>query len=470
MLIQLLRFSKIVSCIVLFSSFCTVILANMTPITYSSNLFSPFSQKKAFHALTPIINKFPELNWFFKDESFATAEFATPKFKPFWGTILKQSLHDKNQTYTSIEFERTLSSIMNVFALLDGTKAGYQYLIQDQASDQLQWTQYKALHESMTDILQTVPLEAILGIIVYSDLGKSKVLHKKLHAQIPSHNKIHDHDSLITTVFKLSDSQINLILPSFPTLPADTKRIIKNYFQKEKPNFGHLLHAEISTKQLHRYPPRIKKQSDIQLATIIQLIDVSGARGHVSPRGTTTLLKPTVEEYMALYEEIIKHQSYINGYQAYFNTRAKKMSLNPLNPKDYVVAKLAFMSRLHKQSEIANLKAELNSLEPSKWTKLIEIFGRYGFLNELDRHPTYIPTTIINIVQPPHSNASIVEAALCVSNIICKTKVHLRKMHEPISFNKISKLAAENPQEFLIDCSKKSYVINRHAEVEIKLA
>lgn len=414
--------------------------------------------------LIPLFSKYQELRWFADEKVWVTQEASTDEEKPGWTQHLVALKlippQGKNKKYG--ELERTLSSIVCLHLIIDGSDKAYNRLISQQNKKEvLHQETFNKLHQFAKSLINsTSTLSAVESLLVYSDLGKTPngaIQAKKILKHVPT-----DHDDFADAV--LNNHNPELIVPSFGRLHKDTQKIIKSVAKSLRIHLGHFLHLEGGVAMFDRLMLNLDVLSTqvINIAFLVQICDVAASRGHLSNKGSLALTEKTYAAYDQVYNSLITLTKNRNPKMlliSYINMRAQNIGLNEVsNVKlKQLLTRIACMLRLYNENDGSFILAEFINLSQEYKNLLLDQFSMFvSGINVWKRNPTYIPAVIINLFDTYNQNERQAAIKAAIAGLVCIaqcTKLYAAnnefKLSEtPLCFNTMATLAKTNPNYF----------------------
>ncbi len=437
-----------------------------------------YSNQEIFdHLIAPSLEFYPELIWLLSQKTETTGESNYLAQRDSWSKYLIKNNKFKHLiNHKSIEFERTISSIVFFYLLLDSSPEAYERMVKIQPNEvRLSFKNFYDLSEfAKKTIRDDLDYLSMLSYLIYSDLGKTPQLKKSLE----KFSSTQDHDDAIKILFNQNNAVIELILPSFKKFPESTSMAVKDLFKLNSLHWGHALHLEggehmfsnfSATTKL--YPIKISKY--LRFLYLAQLLDVAGATGHITISGSLSLTEQTYINYKMLYKEICsltKHHCSSHAYNAYFNARCQGLNLNCENLNEQVLARLGIFLRFYTHNDGELLKASAKYLTEKEWNYLISMFAIDRGINRWQRNPTYMPTVLINVFKPLASAESkgkrlekTLIAASCLAKVLSSAELKgYSKNEEPLNMNPFAKSVSTLSEEWFKACNINDFIIENH--------
>lgn len=370
-----------------------------------------------------------------------------------------------------IEFDRTLMTLHCLKLILDGSEKAYEeFTMAQQSNDKLTLESFQILHRQGQQLLESkwhrmsAPqlIYAMETALVLGDMGKSekaRALFKPYGISAP------DHDDFYGEAIEVMQKHLALS-PSFNSLSPPAKHLLIKIANLA--HYGHITHLEGGTEMFTRL-----KQSAIATRDPIALFfdlfvhtcDVAGALGHVNNQSSLAYTESTHLALQATGDAVRvladPKKSEWDAYNAYLNTRASWLGLNPEARTDRVLARVGAMLRLFTPEEGATLRMALNQLDITIRNRIAAQLDVQPFC-QTGRTPTYIPAVLVNLSNNTELGKSkkdrLIKAVTLglpfITQVLEKHKEMLLK-HEidanvPLNFNKIAGIAKTDPHQLNI--------------------
>ena len=361
------------------------------------------------------------------------------------------------------EFDRTMTTILCLRSILDGSDAAYKQFTQAQAEGtRLSRESFAQLHSQgmklvssnyggMSELEITQAIEAAL---VLGDIGKSaraRAIFQPYGANAP------DHDDFYEEVMQILKDHPYLS-PTFDRLPPAAKKLLQstaNFI-----HYGHVTHLEGGPSMFSKL-----KQSGLSVTcpdavrfdVFVHTCDVSGAAGHVNNKSSVVWTESVHRAMQAVADacDVLTdpQKSEKDAYNFYLATRAQWLGLNPQDRTDRLLTRVGAMLRLVTPEDGRLLKQSFQKLTPDSQAKIIEQLDG----EEFSRTPTYMPAVLANLSNHPQLGASredrIEQAVILglpfLSRVLAEHKQLLadKKANPdiPLNFNQAAGVAKQSP-------------------------
>ncbi|MCI5052678.1 MAG: hypothetical protein MRY21_06040 [Simkaniaceae bacterium] len=418
-----------------------------------------------------LLTSYKELSWFSDKEMLVTEENQASNSSDAWS----QRLFGER----SIEFDRTIMSMLSMRTILDGKYEDYLEFVAHQKEDaRLNWQSFQNLQTEIRAIVRSYPglnenevRKAIEASIIINDLGKLDRIRQvaRPYGEFP-----HDHNEFACKAMQLCPH----IFPLWQSLSAEQQKLIVS--MSGLAPYGRITHLEGSAgmfKQLKNSPILTDKPIAFEIGFFVHICDVAGALGHVDQRSSLVYDENTHKALSCVKMACLslKEGDESAAYASYLTQRASWLGLDGDSPLHQVLARIGAMLRLFTPDEGKMLKEAFLKLAPEALADIVEEFN--GIREPLDAlAPTDISTLLANLYNNYHLGdhhkerlTQTIHIGLpFISQVIKEHRkgVSKRKIDAsmPLNFHEIARIAKESPRE-LID---HKFTISKTGEVHLK--
>ena len=296
-----------------------------------------------------------------------------------------------------IEFERTISSILCLYAFNEGGDTAYTWFTKNQkSSGKLTRKSFDAASALVQGVVQKYSLKLLEINLLFGDLGKTPTAH---HLATEHGITEGDHDIFLGQCLESCPQ----IFPTYETLNSDEQAIIQS--NAGLLHFGHLLHVEgTAIAMLSRLKKSgiLLKPNGFDFELVCHLCDISAVLAHVNNQGSLILTESayqTTQDGMSSVRAL-EGKTENEALQAYLNLRAKRIGLNEISDLRLknALSRLAAMMRLTTKEDGNRLK--------KAWEKVLDKEAILLTLNPLRTDqkiptPTYVPAVLDNLRGAP---------------------------------------------------------------------
>lgn len=421
-----------------------------------------FSEQEIFEKIIiRVFKHYPEAEWLAADKVAITRESPSGNPGPGWTSrLIEHQLiiaptSGNNEINKYVELERMLSSIVFFHLFYDGSDSAYNQIVSVQKeNEKLSKENFKKIHQLIRSVIKNEEsYNSVVAMLVYSDLGKAPQARIKVEFQHKDFNKKYaDHDDFIDAILNLPPDIIPHIIPSYFSLPKNTKGIISNVASAMKIHLGHVLHIEGGEKMFHKFKEAVdlkKVTSDIlDFAFVIQIADVAASTGQVTNKGSLAFTDATCRGYLLVREtlgEIIQGNEPKDALTHYLHKRCQWLNLSTECEEQIILTRLGCMLRYYHPTDGQQLLEYAKKLSSSDWELLKKQFALDDGFNIWKRNPTYLPAVLLNVIK---AGGNPIEAAVCVSQLFVQyEEIGLSLSSEnPLCLNTLAGMVSREPQ------------------------
>lgn len=341
--------------------------------------------------------------------------------------------HENNKSWSkeisgvnSVEFEKTVTTLLCLELIFDGSKEAYTHFVLPQTEDKLTYTNFNKLHNfalSLARSNHTLSKQLLEKNIIIRDVGKSDLARDMVKNQC----NITDADPhfFIRKVLK----NCTKIFPSFFTLSDIQKKVI---IETDIFHFGHISHLEGGPEMLSALKKANLDKSILDLKLLTDIVETAGCLGHIDNRGSLLFTQKISQITWAVINMLrsLDDKDEKEALKIYIKLRAKWLGFNQNVEEDLVLTKIGTMMRLTSKQQGRILKKAFSNLNSNQRHIIFEQLNPLIYRNE--KTPTYMPTILRNFYQKQVINKTTEESLEETVNIIVPFLATVIKYHRNI--------------------------------------
>jgi len=297
----------------------------------------------------------------------------------------------------SVEFDKTVTSLLCLDLIFDGTEESYEFFISAQTISSIilsfqAFGQLNALARSIVkdDILSR---ELIETNVIIKDMGKAIDIREKAK-QYDIINP--DPHAFVHEVL----TKCGEIFPSFIRLNSIQQNIIKN---TDVFHFGHISHIEGGIEMFDQFlsSSLIVNTELFNFKIVTDILEIAGCNGHLNTRGSTVFNQKTFDIVWAvknLLSTLQTSKDPIKALKEYIDLRGQWLGLianeHFFDQTTVTLTKIGCMMRLDTSTFGVILKDSFANLSSNYQTLVNEEFN--PLVRRKEATPTYIPNFLVN--------------------------------------------------------------------------
>ncbi|CAO5682249.1 MAG: hypothetical protein HEEMFOPI_01639 [Holosporales bacterium] len=361
------------------------------------------------------------------------------------------------------EFDKTLTSIVNLHLLFDGTNESYKIFTLHQTKNKLSFESFKYLHNIFQNSQKNENiLNLIEKILIIRDAGKNSIIREQAQRFGIKENDAHYFlreiietcPELIPTYFNLTDSE---------------KHIVKSI---DVFHFGHIAHVEGNFHMLERLKQSslLLDQEKLFIRFAVDICEISAYLGHIQNCGSLTFDEKTFQ----IFQDVVGCINYLKTHSSkesleYYLKKRAKMLVIELNDTNIISIRVSCLMRI---CDGSMGKIILDSIESLSKQEKYKIYFEFSpLIDRKERNPTYLPAFLINFYSRNMLFMDEYEALYhtikiglpLVCDIIRSSREFLKELVS-LCFSK----AAIQIKEYTPSCKKISFSIELQGDVFLK--
>ncbi len=342
--------------------------------------------KEPLESARMLLARYPELAWL------TGAVDATPELQPAGGATPSASLSEQLFGQKHIELDRSLVGILLLKWVL--TRNYKAFVTPQNAAVRLTRKNFEHLARYTKKILLSPErIDAMIAYMAINDLGKVRSVVSEVQKRSGLVDV--DHDSILLKALETMPE----IAPSFQRLSGANRHIMMRGLGA-KFNVGQFLQAENVPASLTGLKPLDKEELDFYL--LHALVDIGGAAGHVTHKGSIVMTNPTYEGFkmaLAALAGLVKGKTEAEVYDNFLAAKGESLDLWANNPKYKAIVRLLCMLRVSDQDTVKNTAKIFESLPENAQAILIKELNISG-LEEDEQAvlPYYAPAFLANLI------------------------------------------------------------------------
>jgi hypothetical protein len=288
------------------------------------------------------------------------------------------------------EFDKTLTSIVNLHLIFDGSYKSYKDFVSQQKTNRLSFQNFQFLHKIAINLKERDPevLKRIERILVIHDAGKNNAIRQRAKQFDIQEPDVH---LFLKEVLQICPK----IVPTYYALSEEDKLLMRRI---DVFHFGHIAHVEGGAEMLQalKTSALLDCTHTLKLRFMIDICEISAYLGHVDNRGSLSLDNHTFQiiEMVICAIEHLKTHTIEESFRYYLNKRAKILGLT-LDEQTAILIKIACLMRILDPVEAKIILETLSTLSIESLKKIQVALSPLILRNE--RTPTYVPAFLLNL-------------------------------------------------------------------------
>lgn len=391
-----------------------------------------------------IIATYPEAEWLMGEGVKGTlqGEKGTP--------LTSWSLQIRGKHY--IEFERTVSSMLILYAFNQGDEKAYEWFTRYQKeSDRLSKNSFNQAATLVQKVVKEYSLKLLETNLLLGDLGKTPEAHKLAKEYGITEG---DHDIFLAQCLERCPN----IFPTYKTLTKAEQKTIRS--NAGLLHFGHLMHMEgTATAMLStlKKSEMLKQADGFDFELVCHLCDISAVLAHVNNQGSLVMIEPLYQSILDAMEVVSALSTKTEGQALleYTERRCKRLLWWDITfPTRDILARIAAMMRLTTPNDGQLLRDAWQKMPNPQ--NLIDILHPFRTDQKIPT-PTYVPAVLTNLrdslskIEPDPQKVMdvVIEIALpWIVNVIQTYEKEMGSLYPPnltLNFNAIGGAVRDNP-------------------------
>ena len=308
--------------------------------------------------------------------------------------------HGNNQSWSkeissthSIEFEKTVTSLLCLELILNGSKESYKRFISTQKENILGYTSFIKLHKFALNIIKANPIlskQLLEKNIIIRDMGKSEVVR----------NIVKDKCSIVEPdphffIRKVLNNCTN-IFPSYANLNQEQRKAI---LETDIFHFGHISHLEGGPEMLTPLKTAKLDKSMLDFKLLTDVIEIAGCLGHINNNGSLLFTQKIFKITWTIIDVLrtLGDKDETQILKEYIKLRAKWLVFNHNIKEDVVLTKIGAMMQLTSEQEGETIKKAFNNLNNDDRELILDQLN--PLIYRYEKTPAYMPNFLRNFYQ-----------------------------------------------------------------------